>query len=387
MEFGFGCLAFDISREYFGEFSEDYPFTPEHYTELVERALQSVPGITSLSVVPASAIDVGGGMVAKGVWSPVPHDEPGLRDNGELVIQLHGLHISFELVVPLSFQADREISRLPHPATTFLVEIFAVEHGPAALVWNMPSATERSIGPWAVRAVREYLDDEFARREDSVGPVNFEFLGPSPMHVDGVAEWATDSAEGPNSEEPQSATGWTCSWQDVRGGYADLSLELRGSGGVTEAAELVSRSLAEEAALFYRLVHIRNELQLREAKLVQTLDELINKTRKPWWRDLRQPPGLQELSLDALRLKSDVARASRMASLWIRSSLHGADVAALEPLLQRERGSIDEVLDPATLELVDLLEHRDAGRKERVTLVAAGFIGALAGSGLTALLT
>lgn len=170
LAFAFGCFHFGLKK------SPESDLTIRSFMREVEDSLKAVPNVDNIQIdcdpeAYDKTVSLSGEPFDIRVGAPYPYLPDG--------------KITFDVLIPLG--AQRELlkgisSGSPQTFTErFRVEIFYEYHFPIA-VFQLMGSTSKSQPSDAVVIVRELLQREFQRQQESL--VDFQFLGPSPLHAD-----------------------------------------------------------------------------------------------------------------------------------------------------------------------------------------------------------
>lgn len=171
LAFAFGCFHFGLKK------AAPKDLTTCGFITEVEKALKKVPNVDNVHVDS----------------DPQVYDEPltfsgerqKLNEGGWLDPFLPGGGISFDVLIPQGAQREllKEVTSLPPLTYTerFHIDILYLYHSPVAVIQLIDPSIEPEPSD-AIIVIRELLKREFARQQETF--VDFQFLGPSPLHAD-----------------------------------------------------------------------------------------------------------------------------------------------------------------------------------------------------------
>jgi|APLak6261677118_1056115.scaffolds.fasta_scaffold04646_1 hypothetical protein len=236
--FGVGCFNFGI------RYKSEFLFDTKSHVENIELALKKITAIGEL------IIDYDEDLEDSAHITEAP---PELNDGGNFPF-VDFLRITFGLYIPSRIQSDLIGETVKYSLSgieKFKVTMLSSYYGPVAFVECVDVLSEDCDPSAAVQVVREFLKKEFSKIDSEI---TFEFIGPSPFHVDFYIS---------NKENEKIINKIELSESDQKG-YNKIVFKYNEDIFETEDEALLDiyYELTDELALFYAITR-ENVIQMR----------------------------------------------------------------------------------------------------------------------------
>ncbi|WP_155649182.1 hypothetical protein [Burkholderia cepacia] len=279
--FGVGCFNFGYKKPV------PFEFRSSSYVQEVKRDLGLLTSISEIRISYDEGFD--------SVLSVT--EEPSTLRDGECFPQIPFFELDFIVFIPARVQKEMfpgENLEKRIGVEKFRVSIRHGYHGPFSFVECL-SPHDHCDPSSAVRLIREYISREFSKLST---PVTFEYIGPSPFHVDFFVSAEEGGIDGIQMREVE------------RRGYNEIVFIHDKSISSDEALEFVYSELGHELDLYYaiqrskvQMIHMGHELldewrNLQEA--ATTLPSVFNARKR-----FRLHRDARNLVLNALSLQAE----------------------------------------------------------------------------------
>jgi hypothetical protein len=289
------------------------------------------------------------------------------------------LVISFDLFVPSRLHEKYLVREKAADVETFHVQVRYRYSMPVAYIHYTVTGSEDQVYQYspsnAVVVVREFLEEKLS--DDPV--IDFQFIGPSPCHVEVFIDTATSAA----AVEAKDLS-------IVGAGYRTLFFRL---DAITPKDQVIELARAHHGVLgaFYAGVILRNRARRLSTAVADGALELLKpSTRSSRWAAFRRWRGYRQ-QIDAVFTALLQEKLNRFELGSFQDEINQDDEldqsSLFYPFIERELDEHVQTADEDIRELLIMLEERRRGYFANLSVLISGLVGGILGAALGALLT
>jgi hypothetical protein len=377
--FGFGCFAFTAPSA--DNLTGDNPkgeYRIMDWASDVKTALETLPSIDKVEFVeePTSTLGTPARdlLTRWGIEDDVLARKP--HHYGSFVPHPSSGCLNFEVRIPAPVRERLFFWQKLH-SDIFYVRMFFQHSVPVCVITgNDPRDGSGSTVP----VVREFLKEEFTRRAEQLNGIEFEYLPPAPMHLQGILQ----ERENDDQSEPTVAI-------VPSRGYDRLEATVAKGETDTRFEELIW-SLVPEVAMYFSLVGTSNYLRDTEKVLEAYSAQLVNEYRatgvKAYGRRVfggyRAAANLQIMAVEAEQARKEMVTGA-IAARDEQKRLAGHLVT--QAWIDDEISSLQRTAAPDIGKICGYISAGTAHSVQSLAVVGSAVMGGAAGAALTALLT
>ncbi len=362
--FGVGCFHFGFIGT-----ASSLIFNPEEWVRNLENKLCSITNISEIVIDGPRNV---GEVEFKNI-DEIPTISEGI--DGAFPDSF-GMYIKFKLYIPERIQREIKDSSNPRTYTeNFLVEIFYSFYMPVAIITPI-DPTKKPKPATSVMLVRNFLESEFKKNKFEY--IDFQWLGPSPFHVDFYIyeedqNFFKDDEKYLISEKKQL-------------GYNEIEIKYNNKYYDNEEEFFYDNqlSITDEFAIYYKMVSIRNFIDDKWMgiyhKIQLMVDEFVSNKRLKLNKSISK--NLDRVLVEFSNFKMlNIECRNDIENMYSRK--YQIDEGFVKSHLTNEK---NEKIDYPTKEVGELLylfEQRKVKKTEYLILIISALLGGVVGSLLT----
>ena len=367
MAFGIGSWDFGIRCDLTSR------FTIAQYVNLLTHALESIPSLNNLEIVPEPD-DHGDRVIDANCGTSTP--------NG-LHIFSHGslYSISFDLYIPFRIQIELGGPFVESDTNTehFKVHTRYDYYSPVVFV-ELVGGDKPSVPSSAVMVIRDYLEFECERSSHNL---LFSCVGPTPFHANFYIE-----------SHPDSHVSDIFNCEDLRlRGYSKITFTycVLSFGTMQDAFEDLMEELADELGVYYKVQRddFRRYRQWHNISTLLThLTDHFDQTgwRKILWLTFTRGNDLNKLSVALARFEANRVSTEHSIAQAFRSTYSKRGGHFLKEYVEENIENRPIFPQDPTMDLVAFIEGRRIKALEFIVTLSAAIVGGIIGSLITLML-
>lgn len=372
--FGIGCFNFGIKKP------PSFTLKGQDYVSELQRALESIPNIDNIK------IDADDEFIELEIEVKEPFSEIGYGTN-LFPPTSFPLDIDFDIYIPTRLQIelwpDRHCPKIS--AERFGIQIRNTYYLPVTFVETINS-TEDQDPSTSVVIVREFLKKHFT--DSKLDFIRFEYLGPSPFWGD----FFLSSSDNKCNEADYNPEGFVVQFIPHKG-YASLEIAFDPAlyTDFLAAKEALYYELKDEAGFYYWMSHLR-AMQMNEwVDLEKRVDDLLEtykaKGIKRLFNIFRVYMHIHNAVIALTEFESSQIWNKYTLKSDYQNLLKDGKIPYIDSYLKDMFDEFHTYPTDQVREVISLLEGRRSKSIENLLIILAAFVGGIAGSIFTLLVT
>ena len=365
--FGIGCYHFGVKK------TPPFKFKGTEYLEELKLTLSSISNLNNLKISSDEDFNK---------WTTkITEELPNLEDDDDFFPYPFKLNIDFELYIPFRIQEEitgEKEKFLDTYGENFKVKIIQSFDLPVAVV-EIINPTKKPDPSTAVQIVREFIRRELTKNKSQY--IRFEYLGPSPFHLDCYLK----------PQKPKSDEEWLFNPQEqLRKGYDELTIYYNEDNikDSDEAMDYLISSLRDEFGFFYRCIQMRNSKMHSWDIIEKNLNELLEIQNKYglkgfYKRFFRRPSLIGQLFTDIATFEGEDIFRTGLKQNSYNKIFSIKDQIFFKTFIDKE---LEEKIDYPVKQTSDLITFFEIRRVKSMEFIIA-LISAILGGAIGAILT